>query len=145
MEENFSKERIEQIRIIYSGWFKKIKLKGKSYNESLSILIRASGLYFGIYENWKDVYRYEGLYQVSNFGNVKSLNYNHTGKEKTLRPGIDGRGYCQVSLSKNIIIKPCKSHQLVAFSFAIFLFVILFNKKVYSVGHTKTLLGRKYF
>ncbi len=31
-------------------------------------------------EIWKDIPEYEGLYQVSNFGNVKSLNYNHTKK-----------------------------------------------------------------
>ena len=27
-------------------------------------------------EIWKDIRGYEGLYQVSNYGNVKSLNYN---------------------------------------------------------------------
>lgn len=27
-------------------------------------------------EIWKDVVGYEGLYQVSNLGNVRSLNYN---------------------------------------------------------------------
>ena len=26
-------------------------------------------------EIWKDIKGYEGLYQVSNYGNVKSLNY----------------------------------------------------------------------
>lgn len=36
-------------------------------------------------EIWKDVVGYEGLYQVSNLGNVKSLNYNKTGKEKILK------------------------------------------------------------
>lgn len=32
-------------------------------------------------EVWKDIEGYEGLYQVSNLGNVKSLNYNKTKKE----------------------------------------------------------------
>ena len=32
-------------------------------------------------EIWKDIIGYEGLYQVSNFGRVKSLNYRKTGKE----------------------------------------------------------------
>ena len=27
-------------------------------------------------EVWKDIKGYEGLYQVSNLGNVRSLNYN---------------------------------------------------------------------
>ena len=35
-------------------------------------------------EIWKDIFGYEGLYQISNFGRVKSLNYNHTKKEKVL-------------------------------------------------------------
>lgn len=34
-------------------------------------------------EIWKDIPGYEGLYQVSNYGNVKSLNYRGTkGKHK---------------------------------------------------------------
>lgn len=31
-------------------------------------------------EEWKDIENYEGLYQISNLGRVKSMNYNHTGK-----------------------------------------------------------------
>lgn len=31
-------------------------------------------------EIWKPISDYENLYEVSNLGNVKSLNYNHTGK-----------------------------------------------------------------
>ena len=37
-------------------------------------------------EIWKDIPKYEGMYQVSNFGNVKSLNYGRSGKEKKLKP-----------------------------------------------------------
>lgn len=51
-------------------------------------------------EIWKPVIGYEGLYEVSNQGRVKSLNYNKTGKEKILRPW-KGRGYLQVSLWKD--------------------------------------------
>ena len=40
-----------------------------------------------INEIWKDVLGHEGLYQVSDQGRVKSLNYNHTGKERILKPG----------------------------------------------------------
>ena len=44
-------------------------------------------------EQWKDiyfeendvVYDYTGLYQISNFGRVKSLNYHQTGKKKILK------------------------------------------------------------
>ena len=35
-------------------------------------------------ELWKDIKGYEGKYQVSNFGRVKSLNYNNTNQEKIL-------------------------------------------------------------
>ena len=33
-------------------------------------------------EIWKDINGYEGLYQVSNLGRVKSLNYKRTKKKK---------------------------------------------------------------
>ena len=35
-------------------------------------------------EEWKDIKGYEGLYQVSNMGRVKSFNYKNTGKEGIL-------------------------------------------------------------
>ena len=36
-------------------------------------------------EEWRPLVGYEGYYMVSNLGNVKSLNYNHTGKEGILK------------------------------------------------------------
>lgn len=39
-------------------------------------------------EIWKDIKGYEGLYQVSNLGKVKSLNYNHTKKEQLIKQEI---------------------------------------------------------
>lgn len=47
---------------------------------------------------WKDIKEYEGKYQVNDLGEVKSLNYNHTRKEKTLKP-ISCGGYLAVCLS----------------------------------------------
>ena len=38
-------------------------------------------------EIWKDIKDYEGYYQVSNLGRVKSLNYLRTNKEQILIPG----------------------------------------------------------
>jgi hypothetical protein len=36
-------------------------------------------------EIWRDVPNYEGLYQISNNGKVRSLNYNRTKKQKELK------------------------------------------------------------
>lgn len=42
-----------------------------------------------IKEIWKPIEGYPD-YEVSSMGRVKSLNYYHTGKEKILKPIIDG-------------------------------------------------------
>lgn len=69
-------------------------------------------------EEYKDIPGYEGLYQVSNFGNVKSLNYNRTGIEKTLKSKINkSTNYCEISLCKNGKMKSFAVHQLVAMAF----------------------------
>lgn len=51
-------------------------------------------------EIWKDIEGYEGEYQISNYGNVKSLNYLRTGKERILKPGKNRGGYYYVQLYK---------------------------------------------
>lgn len=61
-------------------------------------------------EEWKDIKGYEGLYQVSNLGRVKSFKFN---RERLLKLRFTGR-YYQMILYKN---KSCKSyyiHRLVA-------------------------------
>jgi hypothetical protein len=67
-------------------------------------------------EQWKDIPGYEGLYQVSNMGQVKSLNYNHTGKERILKTRLNKDGYVRLNLS-NIKRKTENVHQLVAKAF----------------------------
>lgn len=64
-------------------------------------------------EEWRDIEGYEGLYQVSNKGNVKSLNYRRSGKEKKLRPE-KLNGYLLVCLSKDKKHKGFLVHRLVA-------------------------------
>ena len=44
-------------------------------------------------EIWKDIEGYEGKYQVSNTGEVKSLNYRGSGKTKLLRQTADANEY----------------------------------------------------
>lgn len=69
-------------------------------------------------EIWKDIKEYYGLYQVSNMGNVKSLNYRHTGEEKILRPMVIRNGYLIVTLYKNGKRKMLTVHRLVLMTFA---------------------------
>jgi len=68
-------------------------------------------------EIWKPIKDYEGLYEVSNLGNVKSLNYLRTGEERILKPDKDKLGYLRISLCKNGKIKRFKIHRLVAMMF----------------------------
>lgn len=69
------------------------------------------------FEIWRNISGYENLYQVSNLGNVRSLNYNLTGKAKNLKAVDGGKGYLIVSLSKNGKRKHFQVHRLVAIAF----------------------------
>ena len=68
-------------------------------------------------EIWKDIKDYEGLYQVSNWGRVKSFNYKNSGKERLMKPYKTTGGYFQVKLQKNRKSKNCRVHRLVAETF----------------------------
>ena len=71
-------------------------------------------------EIWKDIEGYEGKYQVSNYGNVRSLMYHNTKGIKrisSLKPATDGKGYLRCALSKNNILTTFKVHRLVAQAF----------------------------
>ena len=56
-------------------------------------------------------------YEVSNLGQVRSVNYNHTGKAKILKPRMVKGGYLVVGLHKNGKQKQCYTHRLVAYTF----------------------------
>lgn len=49
---------------------------------------------------WKDIPGFEGLYQISDEGEVKSLSYHRSGKEKILKKELNGIEY-RVTLMKN--------------------------------------------
>lgn len=68
-------------------------------------------------EIWQDIKGYEGKYQVSNLGRVKSLNYNKSGKEHILKYGMNTQGYLNVCLCKNKLGKTFAVHRLVAEAF----------------------------
>ena len=65
-------------------------------------------------EHWKDIDGYDGLYQVSDFGRVRSLKF---GKTRIRRPRIDRCGYLQVGLCKGGKEKKFLIHRLVAQAF----------------------------
>ena len=56
-------------------------------------------------EEWRDIKGYEGLYQVSNLGRVKSLarktNNQYGKKERLMTQKLDKDGYKRVGLNKN--------------------------------------------
>ena len=74
-------------------------------------------------EQWKPVVGYEGLYEVSSLGNVKSLAREVVGyrgstymtKERILKPGL--QRYPLVTLSKDSTQKSHRVHTLVAEAF----------------------------
>lgn len=68
-------------------------------------------------EVWKPVIGYESRYEVSNMGNVRSLNYRSTGKTRMLKPVTEGKGYLMVGLCCNQTMKWGKVHRLVASAF----------------------------
>ena len=72
-------------------------------------------------EEWRDVAGYEGLYQVSSEGRVKSLERKNclgrTVKERILKPAFNGRGYLFVNLYAGRKPKMHKVHRLVCQSF----------------------------
>ena len=67
-------------------------------------------------EIFKDIENYEGLYKVSNLGNVKTLR-KRKGNTKLLSPNDIGNGYLRVSLYKNGNQKNIFVHRLVAKAF----------------------------
>ena len=76
--------------------------------------------------NWKSIPEYDGMYEVSDCGKVKSLKRKHWMKrnncfreikERILTQSIDGMGYFNVGLTKLGKTKTRTVHQLVAEAF----------------------------
>lgn len=68
-------------------------------------------------EIWRDIEGYEGKYQISNLGRVKSLNFKLTGKEQIMSLKINKYGYKQILLFKDKKYKTLLIHRLVAQAF----------------------------
>ena len=65
-------------------------------------------------EEWKQIPNYEGLYEVSSLGRVKSLIYRN---EKIKKSTLEKQGYLATNLSNNGFRKTFRVHQLVAMAF----------------------------
>ncbi|MFR8641532.1 MAG: NUMOD4 domain-containing protein [Phocaeicola vulgatus] len=76
-------------------------------------------------EIWKDVKGYEELYQVSNYGQIRSVDgtvgYRYKGKQRIYKgrmlKQVVRNGYLSVSLSKENKLKQKNIHRLVAEAF----------------------------
>jgi len=78
-------------------------------------------------EVWKDIQGYEGYYQISNLGSVKSLerklphnkfkNVICNYKERIMKQNNDTKGYPSIMLRVNNVIKTLRIHRLVAQAF----------------------------
>ena len=75
-------------------------------------------------EQWRAVKGYEGIYEINNFGEIKSLSRKisngsgfYISKEKILIKAVSTTGYYKIKLCKNGVHKDHKIHRLVASSF----------------------------
>lgn len=68
-------------------------------------------------EIWRDIKGYEGLYQVSNLGNVRSLRYRNRDEVRELFLKPHNQGYLQVELHRDGKRKMFTVHRLVAMAF----------------------------
>lgn len=67
-------------------------------------------------EIWKPVVGYENLYSISNFGRVKSLNFDGSKQEKIMSPYMV-HGYKRIRIFKNKKARSVGVHRLVAEAF----------------------------
>ena len=74
-----------------------------------------------IKEVWRDIPEFEGYYQVSNLGRVKSLigwnGRKYINRERIIKPTLTSTGYYKVDLKKNGKRKVYKLHRAIAQAF----------------------------
>lgn len=71
-------------------------------------------------EIWKSIRNYEGYYEVSNYGNVRSKGRNGTKNRNgwnNIKSAFDKDGYLKITLSKDSVKKYVRVHRLVSEAF----------------------------
>lgn len=68
-------------------------------------------------EIWLPVKNYEGLYEVSNLGNVRSFHFHRGSYQRILKPRKVKDGYLMVALYKNKHCRNFQVHHLVGEAF----------------------------
>lgn len=63
---------------------------------------------------WKDIEECENRYQISNLGQIKSLNYRGKGVQSIIKNNKTLKGYCQFQYKENGVRKVLLIHRLVA-------------------------------
>jgi len=133
-DQDLIKDGLQAIDDDFLEWFVKnpscetVEIVKEGYKKNVMIDEATSYRYKIIIPNlevWKDIPDFEGYYQVSNLGNVKSLSRTILGKndaptllkEKMLKFSTSTNGYYQVILCKNSDRKIFKVHSLVAICF----------------------------
>ena len=107
-----------EIENIYDKFSNGDKRSVSDFSKKYKIIIPSS-------EIWKDIPEFDGYYQISNLGNVKSLSRTILGrgkhdtllKERLLKFSTSTNGYYQVILQKKGFKKIYKVHSLVAICF----------------------------
>lgn len=77
------------------------------------------------FETWKSVKGYESLYEISTYGNIKSLTrivlmkglFPFIKPEAILKPSIKNNGYFSVGLTRENKVKTFNVHQLMAIAY----------------------------
>ena len=106
------------------------KLEGWVYPDHIGHVLQRPALLFKNAtrmekEIWKDIPGYEGLYQVSSLGRVRSLDrvvpHGRFGefklKGRVLKPSPDLNGYLKLNLYKDGMTKTIEVHKLIAIAF----------------------------
>ena len=72
-------------------------------------------------EEWRDIKGFEGLYQVSNTGKVRSLvgwnGHKYVKRDRELTPTMTSTGYLKVDLKNKGVKKSLKLHRVIAGAF----------------------------